>query len=103
MSLAIWGNDFLNFFGTNMAKIELVERKLTQKLTLLAKLTYVFWPFWRSKSRFLDFFKVVLELFRKRLGIVFDLKRPTFGCIFSHILNSFLPIPAALIWGPVKA
>jgi len=35
------------------------------------------------KSRFLDFFKVLLELFRKFLGIVFDLKRPTFGCIFS--------------------
>ena len=50
-----------------------------------------FWHFWGAifdqfggrKSRFLDFFKVVLELFRKCLGIVFDLKRPTFECIFS--------------------
>ena len=50
-----------------------------------------FWHFWGvifdhfggRKSRFLDFFKVVLELFRKCLGIVFDLKRPTFGGIFS--------------------
>ena len=31
-----------------------------------------------QKSRFLDFFKVVLELFRKCLGIVFGLKMPTF-------------------------
>ena len=34
------------------------------------------------KSRFFDFFKVVLE-FRKCLGIVFGLKIPTFGYIFS--------------------
>ena len=35
------------------------------------------------KSHFLEYFKVVLELFRKRLGIVCDLKRPTFDGIFS--------------------
>ena len=39
--------------------------------------------FVERKSRFFDFFEVVLELFMKRLGIVFDLKRPTFGGIFS--------------------
>ena len=33
------------------------------------------------KSRFFDFFKVVLE-FRKCLGIVFGLVGPTFGCFF---------------------
>ena len=31
----------------------------------------------------IDFFKVVLDLFRKCLGIVLKLKRPNFGCIFS--------------------
>ena len=36
-----------------------------------------------QKSRILDFFKVVLELFRKCAGIVFGFKRPTLGCIFS--------------------
>ena len=36
-----------------------------------------------QKSRFLDFFKVVLELFKKCLCIVFVLKRPTFGCIYT--------------------
>ena len=49
-----------------------------------------FWPlsgvifdnFGGQKSRFVDFFKVFLESFRKFLSIVFGLKRPTFGCIF---------------------
>ena len=36
-----------------------------------------------QKSRFLDFLKVVLELFRSGLGIIFGLKMPTFSCIFS--------------------
>ena len=43
----------------------------------------IFGHFGGQKSRFLDFFKVVLELFRKCLGIVFGLKRPTFGGILS--------------------
>ena len=36
-----------------------------------------------QKTRFLDFLKVVLEMFRSYLGIVLGLKRPTFSCIFS--------------------
>ena len=31
----------------------------------------------------IDFFKVVLDLFRKCLGFVFGLKGPTLGCILS--------------------
>ena len=42
----------------------------------------IFDHFRGRKSHFLDFFKVVLELFRKYKGIVFGPKRPTFGCIF---------------------
>ena len=42
----------------------------------------IFDRFRAQKSRFLDFFKVVLESFRTFLSIVFGLKRPTFGCIF---------------------
>ena len=43
-----------------------------------------FWPFfWGPKSRFQNFFKVVLEMFRKCLSFVFGLKGPTFGCILS--------------------
>ena len=72
-------NGFCKFISANKAKIELVERKWTQNTPLLAKLTPVFWPFWVQKSRFLDFFKVVLDLFRKCLGIIFGLKGPTFG------------------------
>ena len=37
------------------------------------------------KSRFLDFFKVLLEFFREGLGIILRLKTPTIGCIFSSI------------------
>merc|ERR1711923_307945 len=36
-----------------------------------------------QKSRFLDFLKVVLELFRSYFGIVLGLKWPTFRCIYS--------------------
>ena len=39
MSLAIGGNDFYKFFGANKSKIGLVDRKLTKKSILLAKLT----------------------------------------------------------------
>ena len=50
-----------------------------------------YWPFWGvifdnfggQKSRFLHFFILVLESFRKFLSIVFGLKRSTFECIFS--------------------
>ena len=71
IKVAIKGNDFCMIFGTNKAKIELVERKWSK--------TRHIWPFWTRKSRFLDFFNVALELFKKCLGIVFDLKRATFG------------------------
>ena len=83
MSLAIRGNDFNFFFTINKTKIELVNRKWTQKSTLFARLTPVFGRFGVRKSRFLDFFKVVMELFRKSWGIVFDLNMPTFGCTFN--------------------
>ena len=54
--------------------------------------------FQSQKSNFLDFFKVVLDLFRKCLGIVFGHKGPTFGCI----VHSLSPITASLLWGPAK-
>ena len=42
-----------------------------------------FWPFSGSKTRFLDFLKVGLELFRSYLGIVWGLRKRFFRCIFS--------------------
>ena len=69
MSLAIRGNAFKIFFSANEPKIELVQRKWTQKSTLLANLTPVIWPFEGQKSRFLDFFAVFLEFFRKCVGL----------------------------------
>ena len=64
--------------------------KWPQKLTFAVK----FWPafdsfersfltiFW-SKKTFSRLLKVVLDSFKKFLNIVFSLKRPTFGCMFS--------------------
>ena len=42
-----------------------------------------FGQFAGKKSYFLAFFKIILELFRKCLGIVFVLKRPSFWCIYT--------------------
>ena len=57
------------------------------------KINFRYWPnpqvklgfgdFGSTKSRFLDFLKVVLEMFRSCLGVIFGLKMPTFSCIFS--------------------
>ena len=63
MSLAIRGNTFLNFFGANKAILGLVDRKWTQKSTLLAKLTPVIWPFWGSKNHLKKFFSSVFDFF----------------------------------------
>ena len=52
-------------------------------MLILAFLMGHFWPFWWSKSRSLDFLKVVLEMLRSWLGIIFGFKRPTFTCILS--------------------
>ena len=63
MCLAIRGKAFLKIFGVNEAKIELVDRKWTQKSTLLAKLTPVIWPFWGSKNHLKKFFSSVFDFF----------------------------------------
>ena len=42
-----------------------------------------FWPFSASNNQLFDFLNVVLELSRSCLGIIFGLKRSTFGCVFS--------------------
>ena len=52
MSLAIGGNDFAKFILDNKVKIELVDRKWTQKSTLLTKLTSVIWRFWGTKKSY---------------------------------------------------
>ena len=82
--LQLSDNFIFIFFGAKKAILELVDRKLTQKSTLLAKLRPVLYGhFGGEKNRFLDFFKVILELFRNCLGTVFGLKRSTLGGIFS--------------------
>ena len=82
MSLAIRGNDFCKFFGANKPKVELVDRKLTQKSTVLGQVgTHDLAIL--GVEKVLHFFEVVLDLFRNCLGIVFDLKRLTIEGIFS--------------------
>ena len=56
-------------------KVELLTQNLTQSRPILG---VIYGNFVGRKSRFLVFSKIVLEFFRKCLGIVFDLKRPTF-------------------------
>ena len=46
-----------------------------------------------QKSRFLDFFKVVLELFRKCLGYVFGLKGPR-NKLFCKFIKAKMPPPS---------
>ena len=82
---ASWGNYFKFCLSTFKAILKLLGQKYTIKSKLLPKLI----PHWRpfldfgQKTTFLDFSKVVLELFRKYLSIVIDFKRHTFVCIFS--------------------
>ena len=48
--------------------------------TTFCKVDTRFLTFWGQKSRFLDFLKVILDLLRNCLGIVFGLKRPILSC-----------------------
>ena len=57
MSLAIKGNDLSKFFDANKAILVLVDRKWTTKLTLFAKLTSVFCPYWGQKKSFSGLFQ----------------------------------------------
>ena len=75
----------------------------TKLETLLTFERVVLGPFGGRKSRIVDFYKVVLELFRKGVGIVFSIEKPTFVCIFSTSLYSLLPIADFLLWGPAEA
>ena len=59
---------------------------MTSKIEILGQnfgpLRGSFWPISGSKNPFSGLFKVVLELFRSCLSIIFGFKRPTF-CVFS--------------------
>ena len=83
MSLAIRGNDFKFFFMTNKPKIELIDRKWTQKSTLFAMLTSFLTIFGFKNS-----FSGVFQFFES-----FKVK----------YLYSLLPITDALLWGPAEA
>ena len=54
------------------------------------------------KNRFLEFFKVVLEFFRKCLSIVLGLNRTTFDFVFSPTMYFLLPVTESFLWGSAK-
>ena len=72
---------------------------MTSKIEILGQIL-AFWEghfdyFQGLKTHFLDFLKVVLELFRSCLGIIFDHKRRIFKFIFSskgRYMNSKIKI-----------
>ena len=83
MPLAIRGNDLKIFFMTNKPKIELIDRKWTQKSTLFCHFDVIFDHFGFKNSFSGDF----------RFSENFKVK----------YLYSLLPITDALLWGPAEA
>ena len=96
------------FFGNSPSEIDLTPRKLLRPLGEFQKFSSGlgqflgefplkttistpnlalreghFYHFRGQKSRFLDFLKVVVEIFRSYFGIIFGLKMLSFRCIFS--------------------
>ena len=60
-----------------------IGKILTKNFDFRGHLLGRFLTIFGTKSGFWVFFKVVSESFRKYLGIVFGLKVPNFGCIYS--------------------
>ena len=56
---------------------------------------------WVQKTRFLEFSKIVQELLRACLRIVFGLKRPVFWVYFQ--LERLIIDSHSLLWGPADA
>ena len=79
MCLAIRGNDYF-FFQYQQAKNRIRTAKIDQKIDTFCQVdTRDLAILWVKKIVFWTFSK----LFRKCLGIIFGLTRPTFGCILS--------------------
>ena len=96
-------------FGLKMPTFSFIfsskGRYMTSKIKILCQ-NLALWEghfdhFQGQKSRFLGFLKVVLEMFRSCLGIIFGLKMPTFSCIFSSKGRYMTSKP--LLWGPAVA
>lgn len=77
------GNDFQTFFSVTEAILELVDRIGRQIDTFGQFGTRDLAILGIKKNRFLDFLEVFFGLFRKCLGIVCALKKPTFGYILT--------------------
>ena len=87
MCLTIRGNDFIFFFEHKRAINRARRAKIDPKIGTFCRIGIrdlaILGHFGGQKSRILAIFKVVLELFKKYLGIVFRLRRPIFKCIVS--------------------
>ena len=92
-------------FGLKMPTFSFIfsskGRYMTSKIKILGQ-NLALWEghfdhFQGQKSRFLGFLKVVLEMFRSCLGIIFGLKMLTFSCI------KLVSICSDLLWGPAVA
>ena len=108
MSLAIKGNDLSKFFDANKAILVLVDRKWTTKLTLFAKLTSVFCPYWGSKKvifgTFSKFFwsclKIVPHYISSPLGFceaLINLEKASPGVLVLGRLENCFPPPRVRI------
>ena len=79
-------------FSPYKAILELLSKNGPKNRPFLPKLLLVFWSFWCHKTRFLDFLKVVQELFRKCVGVVTLLlafKRQLLGAFSARKLNKW--------------
>ena len=87
MCLTIRGNELNFFFQHKRAIIRARIAKKDPKIGTFCRIGIrdlaILGHFGGQKNRILAIFKVVLELFKKYLGIIFDIKRPSFGSIFS--------------------
>ena len=84
-SLEVLGGTLFNFFWCQKVNFRARRSKMDPKIDTFGHIdTRVLAILGVKKNRFLDFVKVVLELFRKCLSTVFGFKRPTFGFILSQ-------------------
>ena len=73
---------------------------MTPKFKMLLNLAVLrgnFDQYGGQEGRFMDFIKVVLELFKKCLGIIFELKMHTSGCILCSKTSQNEICPCSII------
>ena len=77
------GGTLYYFFSSKEVKTKARGSIKNPKINTLCQVGTRDLAFWRRRSRILEFFKVVLVLFKKYFGLLSDHKRSTFGFIFN--------------------